>query len=76
MKIIEADLERNLDSFGNQDPFAIFELDGQKFQTKTIDGGGKKPVWNEETTFKVANTASQMSVTIYDEDNFSNDLNC
>ena len=76
LKIIEADLERNLDSFGNQDPFAIFELDGQKFQTKTIDGGGKKPVWNEETTFKVANTASQMSVTIYDEDNFSNDLNC
>ena len=47
LHIVEADLDRNLDSFGNQDPFAIFELDGQKFQTKTIDGGGKKPTWNE-----------------------------
>ena len=76
LHIIEATLERNLDTFGNQDPFAILEIGDQKFQTKTIDGGGKKPKWNEQTTFNVQNTADEMSLTVFDEDQFSNELNC
>lgn len=31
VQIIEANLDRNLDSFKDQDPFAIFVVDGQKF---------------------------------------------
>ena len=50
---MEAGLERNLDTFGNQDPFVVLELGEQKYQTKTINDGGKKPVWNEQTSFKV-----------------------
>ena len=51
-------------------------MDGQTFQTKTISGGGKKPEWNDKTTFNIKNTAGEISCTVYDEDTISNDLNC
>ena len=76
LQILEADLERNLDTFGDQDPFAVLELGGQKHQTKTIDGGGKKPVWNEQAIFKVQDTAGALKVSVFDADNFSSEFNC
>lgn len=42
----EGRLLRKTDTFGQTDPFVVFELEGQRFKTKVIRDGGVNPVWN------------------------------
>ena len=65
-----------MDTFGNQDPFAVFKLGDREYKTKTINDGGKKPVWNEETHFNVQDLKGAISVSVFDADNFSSEFNC
>jgi Ca2+-dependent lipid-binding protein len=50
LKVIveRAEFKKDADTFGKQDPFVVIECSSYKYQTKVIDEGGKKPVWNEE----------------------------
>ena len=59
----------------DQDPYAVFELGKQKFTTQTINGGGKKPVWNEKAIFGVDSTTQTLAVSVFDKDSYSSDYN-
>jgi hypothetical protein len=50
-------------------------LSGQSFRTKTINGGGKAPQWNESYTFtlKSVSTDSHLHVKVYDSDTLVDD---
>ena len=59
----------------NQDPFAVLELGKQKYETQVINGGGKKPVWNEKVIFEVDGTSQALTVSVLDKDPYSSDYN-
>ena len=74
--IVEAVLERNVDTFTKQDPYAVFEIIESKYRTKTVNNGGKTPKWDEKMILKVLDTADDMNVQIWDEDTMEDDLIC
>ena len=76
MVIVEAELDRNVDTFKKQDPYAIFEMTDWKFKTKTINNGGKTPKWDETTENYIQDTGDEMSVAVWDEDTLDDDLIC
>lgn len=48
-------------------------LGEQKKRTRTKKGAGKRPVWNEEFRFDLRQTTN-LKVSVYDQDMFSDDL--
>ena len=36
-----------------QDPFCVVTMNGEDKRTKTIQGGGQDPVWDEEIRFTI-----------------------
>lgn len=51
----EADLVRDVDIIGKQDPFVELSLQDSDWtwKSKTIESGGKAPVWNETVEVEV-----------------------
>lgn len=60
--IVEAKLSRDTEAFGyknlnlltysKMDPFCVLEYNGNKYKTRTHQGGGKLPVWNHVRILK------------------------
>ena len=74
MKIADAVLTRDTDTVGNMDPFVELKIGGVLVhKTAVLDGGGKRPVWNDEFVYEVRNFSPEVEFVVYDEDNFSND---
>lgn len=49
-----ANLTRDTEMVGKMDPYLELTIGGnQVHKTKTLDGAGKTPEWNEEFTFEV-----------------------
>lgn len=46
VKILEADLKRDTETFSKMDPFAKMFYNGKTFKTVVKNGAGKKPKWN------------------------------
>lgn len=55
------------------DPFVEIEFNGRKQRTKTIDKGGKRPVWDEAFDFQLETISGQIKLSCFDEDLISND---
>ena len=53
--IKEANLDRDVDIIGKQDPYVELILPGQgwTWKSQVIDSGGKKPEWNETVSIEV-----------------------
>ena len=47
VKILEADLKRDTETFSKMDPFCKMTYNGKLFKTVVKDGAGKKPKWNQ-----------------------------
>lgn len=47
IKIMEADLKRDTETFSKMDPFTKMFYNGKTFKTCVKDGAGKKPKWNQ-----------------------------
>ena len=45
--VIEARLTRDTEFFSKMDPYVTIATRQQQFRTRTIQGGGKKPAWNQ-----------------------------
>jgi Ca2+-dependent lipid-binding protein len=46
LTVVDAKLTRDVELVGKMDPFVVIKVDGKELKTKTIDNGGKNPVWN------------------------------
>ena len=56
--VYRAELERNVDTFKNQDPYAILKAEGQEYRTKTLNNAGKTPSWKEVWQVKVTDLSN------------------
>lgn len=56
LTVVEAELKRDTETFSKMDPYAVLTVKGQKYRTKTLDGAGKKPKWNQSFDIYVAST--------------------
>ena len=72
--IIEAKLNRNVESFSKMDPFCVLTHDKVKYKTKYIDEAGMEVRWDEEFDFNIRDTGEDVKVSVYDYDKTWNDL--
>ena len=66
MTLGTANLTRDVDYIGKQDPFVELNIFNQfwSWTSKTIESGGKTPTWNETVTIPVKSQASPLSIRI------------
>jgi Ca2+-dependent lipid-binding protein len=73
--ILEAQLERDCDTFGKMDPYVVINTRMQRIRTKTAKGQGKKPSWAEECMdVDVKYIGDDFHLQIFDEDLTDSDL--
>lgn len=73
IKVMQAQLTRDTDVFTDMDPYVIVKVGSQSRRTRTIDNGGKKPVWNENFVFQISEYDNTFSLTVMDKDTFTAD---
>lgn len=56
------------------DPYVVIETRHQKLKTRTLDGAGKTPKWDQVFDIDVKYIGDDMKVTVYDEDITASDL--
>jgi len=56
------------------DPWAQIVTPIQTSRTRTLEGAGKTPKWNMTIEVQVKDPSHEMTLTVYDEDDYSNDL--
>ena len=74
LTIIEAKLTRDTELFGKMDPWVNIETRHQKLRTRTLNGAGKTPKWDQAFDVDVKYIGDDMNITVYDEDVTTNDL--
>lgn len=67
-----ARLTRDTETFGKMDPYVKFKMGGKTKKTKTHNSGGKNPNWNDTISMDVKG-ATDITITVYDEDTFTDD---
>ena len=73
LEVIEARLTRDTEMFSKMDPYCIIEVREQKFRTRTMDGAGKTPKWNQAFDIDVRYIGDDMTIKVMDEDVTSSD---
>jgi Ca2+-dependent lipid-binding protein len=63
-----ADLIRDVETFGKQDPYLIFKINGREYHTKIDKNGGKKPTWNQMVDVKVFDVNDECTLECWDSD--------
>jgi Ca2+-dependent lipid-binding protein len=67
-KILQGQLFRNTEIFGQMDPFVVIDYDGKKYKTKVLDDAGKNPIWNQTIEVPIKSIKDNLKFTCYDED--------
>ena len=70
LTICSANLLRDVDTFGKQDPFVTLNLAEQfwSWKSKVVESGGKTPNWNETVEIPVKNQEQDMLLKVMDDD--------
>eukprot|EP00798_Chlamydomonas_sp_ICE-L_P015301 gene15301-21386_t len=58
---------KDVEVLGKNDPFCIITCGSQQFRSRTIQGGGKNPVWNETFRYNLINE-NDLAIEVKDED--------
>ena len=66
--MVSAELTRDVELFGKQDPYVIIHYMGVEQKTKVIEGGGKKPVWNETFEIPLQSVSDEIEFHCRDDD--------
>ncbi|TNV80929.1 hypothetical protein FGO68_gene15261 [Halteria grandinella] len=81
LTVLEGNLFRNTETFTEMDPFVEIQKLNAKgevtetFRTSTVQEGGKKPKWNNETLIIPFSCFQEpLLISCYDEDYLANDL--
>jgi len=72
--VVEARLTRDTEWFSKMDPYATLLTEKQMFKTRTMNGAGKTPRWNQEFDLDVNNLGDDICVRVFDENVVSSDL--
>ena len=68
MLVVEGELFRDTETFGQMDPFLIIEHNNKKYKTSVHQDGGKTPKWNHEVLIPIRSKNDTLKITCYDED--------
>ena len=68
LTMVEARLERDTEMIGKMDPYVVISQRMEKFRTKTQDGAGKNPVWDEIVTLDVKYIGDDLTIWVKDEE--------
>jgi hypothetical protein len=68
LEVIEAQLTRDTEFFSKMDPYVTIETRMQKIRTKTLQGAGKTPKWNQSFTIDVKYIGDDINFIVLDED--------
>ena len=65
-----AELTRDVDTFGKQDPFVELNLYNQfwSWKSKVVESGGKTPTWNETVIIPIKNQKQNLTIKVLDDD--------
>ena len=72
IEVKTARLYRDTDTWSKMDPYVVLMCGGEKKKSKTHNGGGKNPIWNQSLTLKYVDT--NMTVQVWDKDTTSDDF--
>ena len=72
--VIEAKLTRDTEFFSKMDPYATLASRQQQFRTRTLQGAGKTPKWNQAFDFDVKYIGDDLQIRVMDEDVSASDL--
>jgi len=75
--ILEGNFNKDMDIFGEMDPYVIIEHRGTKHRTKTIRSGGRNPKWNPEESKYVLRLLTEkdtVEISAWDQDFFYDDF--
>ena len=62
LEVIEAKLTRDTETFSKMDPYCVLQTRQQKVRTKTLQGAGKLPKWNEFFDIDVKYIGDDMTI--------------
>ena len=65
---ISAQLMKDLDAVGQQDPYCVITVGDTTLKTKADKEGGKRPKWNETLDFECSEEVTEIRVKLYDKD--------
>lgn len=68
IKVVNAKLTRDLETFGKQDPYVKITYMGTPYKTRVHENGGKNPVWNQEFSFRIGSPSDDILVECKDDD--------
>ena len=68
LHVIEALLTRDTELFGKMDPWVKIETRQTKLRTRTLNGAGKTPKWEEVFDIDVKYIGDDLTIGVYDED--------
>jgi Ca2+-dependent lipid-binding protein len=74
ISVLQGKLYRDTEKIGKMDPFVQINYMGTIFKTKTKNEAGKNPVWNESFDIPIQSMGDFLEITIFDEDNLTNDF--
>ncbi len=74
VNIIEGNFTRDTDTFTKMDPWTQLQTRTQTVRTRTMQAAGKQPVWEQAFDLDVKDTNDDITLSVFDEDLFSNDL--
>ena len=74
LKVIEARLERDTETFGQMDPIVELSYGDQSFKTTEKTDAGQHPVWNENFTFDIKETMKILQIKVLDVNPMRDDI--
>jgi len=74
ISVLQGKLYRDTEKIGKMDPFVQINYMGSIFKTKTMNEAGKNPVWNENFDIPIQSMGDFLEISIFDEDNLTNDF--
>lgn len=73
VKPITAQISKDREWFGRQDPYCKITVGSQVQQTRTATDGGKSPNWQDSLSFSVHGGEQSVHIAIFDRDIITRD---
>ena len=74
VKIVEAELKRDTETFSKMDPFCKMFYGGKTYKTAVKQNAGKKPKWGQAFELEVEDPGDEIKFEVHDQDMMSTDL--
>lgn len=66
--VVQAELTRDVETFGKQDPYVKITYLGTPYKTRVHNDGGKRPVWNQAFDFQIGSISDEIHLEVKDDD--------